>query len=400
MPFVGLVATLAVYAAATGSPLSQLDPTAIGAEAAFVLWLLIAAIQYWVIRGTSADQVNNSAFSELRHALGEITARFSVANPGDEQGRIAAQQVQDSIKEIRTELERSGPAWVIGTGYVSVWKLVHRAEEALLLLEPITEVIAAGLYDELRLMGSQMDNSDQLLSKLRVAVAHLSSDAASYLTARPSTTGPAANGAPPAAPDSPAMLARVALREVRQTVNEFRDNGWDAIVRTRNHLVATLTATGIATYFGLVLAITVNTQERSTNIQSNAVVAAAAFYLVGAMIGLFNRLNGESTTQNDVEDYGLTTVRLILTPVLAGIAAVAGVFLSAMAAGGVSAAIPGSPPSGGLPMVWTVFNLTTNPFALVLAAVFGLSPGLLINGIQAQAEKYKTALKSTNAQGQ
>jgi hypothetical protein len=130
------------------------------------------------------------------------------------------------------------------------------------------------------------------------------------------------------------------------------------------------------------------------------VVAAAAFYLVGAMIGLFNRLNGESTTQNDVEDYGLTTVRLILTPVLAGIAAVAGVFLSAMAAGGVSAAIPGSPPSGGLPMVWTVFNLTTNPFALVLAAVFGLSPGLLINGIQAQAEKYKTALKSTNAQGQ
>jgi len=44
----------------------------------------------------------------------------------------------------------------------------------LLLLAPPTEVISGALCDELRLTGSQMDNNDQLLSKLRLAVHHLS----------------------------------------------------------------------------------------------------------------------------------------------------------------------------------------------------------------------------------
>lgn len=74
------------------------------------------------------------------------------------------------------------------SGYVSVWKAIPRAEEALLLLAPTTEVIAGALYDELR-PGSQIDNNDQLLSKLRLAVHHLSADATGYLNARPGGGG-------------------------------------------------------------------------------------------------------------------------------------------------------------------------------------------------------------------
>jgi len=40
-------------------------------------------------------------------------------------------------------------------------------------------------------------------------------------------------------------------------------------------------------------------------------------------------------------------------------------------------------------------NLSSNPFAIVLAAVFGLSPTILISSLQAQADKYKGALQST-----
>ena len=396
IPFVGLVSTIAVYAAAKGSPLFQLDPVATGAGVALLAWLVMAAAQYWLIRGTSAEQVNTTAFNELRHRLGDIIARFAVAQPTDDSGRIAARQLQDCITQIRTELQRSGPAWIMGSGYISAWKLVHRAEEALLLLEPASDVIAAGLYDELRLTGAQIDNSDQLLSKLRLAVSRLDSDASSFLAARPTGVGVDGTGTTSTPSGDVAVLARVALREVRQTVNAFRDDGWDGIVRTRNHLIATLTATGLATYLGLVLAITLNPQPRGEAIASNAVLAAGGLFLVGAMVGLFNRLNTESNAQNDIEDYGLTMARLILTPVLAGIAAVGGVFVAAMAASGVTAAALST---GGVPSLGTIFNLSGNPFALALAAVFGLSPGMLIDGLRDQAEKYKAALKSTNPQG-
>jgi hypothetical protein len=399
IPFIAMVATLAIYAAPAGSALALLDPVAVGIGTGVGIWLLIAVAARWVIRRTSADQVNNSAFSELRHRVGEIAARLSAANPVDDQGRIAAGQLQACLIQIRSEITRADPCWIRGTGYLSAWKLVHRAEEALLLLEPQLEVIGAALYDELRLVGAQITNNDQLLSKLRLAVAHLGVDATSYLSGQPGAVTPTTVGAAQATGDGAAALARIALRDVRQAVNEFRDDSWDAIVRTRNHLISTLTATGIATYLGLILAVTVNSQPRGTNLESNVVLAAASFYLVGAMVGLFNRLNSQSNTQNDVEDYGLTTVRLMLTPVLAGIAAVGGVFLvAAIAASGVSTAILGANSGSALTKLDAVFNLTSNPFSLILAAIFGLSPGMLIDALQDQAEKYKSALRSTNPQ--
>jgi hypothetical protein len=51
-----------------------------------------------------------------------------------------------------------------------------------------------------------------------------------------------------AAKDAPGResVSRTALRDVRRAINEFRDESFEAMVRTRKHLLATLTLTGAA----------------------------------------------------------------------------------------------------------------------------------------------------------
>jgi hypothetical protein len=45
-----------------------------------------------------------------------------------------------------------------------------------------------------------------------------------------------------------------------------------------------------------------------------------------------------------------------------------------------------------------IFSLTDNRFGLVVAAVFGLTPDLLINRLQGQADRFKTDLQNTSVQ--
>jgi hypothetical protein len=42
-----------------------------------------------------------------------------------------------------------------------------------------------------------------------------------------------------------------------------------------------------------------------------------------------------------------------------------------------------------------VFDLGDNPFGLVIAAIFGLSPTALISRLQSESEKYKSAIQSS-----
>lgn len=40
-------------------------------------------------------------------------------------------------------------------------------------------------------------------------------------------------------------------------------------------------------------------------------------------------------------------------------------------------------------------SLTDQPFGLLLAALFGLSPGLFVDRLQSQAERYKDGLRNS-----
>jgi hypothetical protein len=94
--------------------------------------------------------------------------------------------------------------------------------------------------------------------------------------------------------------------------------------------------------------------------------------------------------QMAIEDYGLSSARMIQTPLFSGLAAIGGVVLTAM----VLIPIAEKPQEISLAQI---FSLEQNTFGLITAAVFGLTPRLLIDQLQGQAEQFKVELKKSEA---
>jgi hypothetical protein len=295
---------------------------------------------------------------------------------------MACKEVLDCRDAICKKLVKKSLKWVTATGYINLWQEMHNAEEAMMDIVPREDVIAEALYDESRIQDSKLDTSDDLLQKLRVAVTVLDPSAKAYLQSPP-TNSQGLNDLPKVppptgvAPVPEEMQPRSILREVRHTLNEFRNDRWEAIVRVRNQFVCTTILTGLTLYALLQFAILAGATRQ-------AIISATAFYLVGALVGLFGRLYNESQTSKSVDDYRLSLARLVATPLYSGLAAVGGVVVTQQV---TSLAI--------------LFDPTKLLPGLIVAAGFGLTPGLLINTLQKQTETYKNDLKSTAAaQGQ
>ncbi len=403
---------------------------------------------------------------------------------------IAYEQVKEYIEEIEELLECKDMRWISGAGYLKAWNLVHRAEEAMITLEPLEEVIREAIYDQMCLIGSNITARASALNKLELAVKNLSASAAQYLehsgngvvqntlssssgqniaTLSAMSMGMAknqqdpitgimaithdekslapddtsivtaqepgistTNGTPKVASgelsdvqgstipiDKPAVLvndlsvatskkpathiiseveARNALREARRTINEFRDHLWEGLVNSRNLLLGTALITGLLTYVLICFAIIADATP-------TIITAAIAFYLVGALIGLFSRLYNESKVENASDDYHLTLARIIVTPVLSGIAGVVGVLLTFMLSLTLfKTALP--PPQAGvtnpLPQLSLEdsFNVKLNPLGFLIAAAFALTPNLLINTLKRKANDFTDQLRNTGPSDQ
>jgi hypothetical protein len=185
---------------------------------------------------------------------------------------------------------------------------------------------------------------------------------------------------------------------VRQAINEYRDTRRGGLVRARNQLMATVVVTGITVYLLLALALVLRAPVE-------AIVGSAVFFLVGASVGLFNRLSGQSASDNAVDDFGLSVARLTLTPVFSGLAAIGGVLLTAMLFSTILTPLTGQQDSSSLSVASqslsqsldAIFNVVRFPFNIVVAAVFGLTPGLFLAGLQQQSDRLKADLKSSQA---
>jgi hypothetical protein len=181
--------------------------------------------------------------------------------------------------------------------------------------------------------------------------------------------------------------AREALREVRHALNEFRDDRHDGLIRARNRLVWTMLAVGVTTYLLLSLALVAGVPVKY--IQSVAVL-----YLIGAIVGLFNRLRIEAGQSSAVEDFGLSQARLVVTPLVSGLAAVAGVYLIAA----LPALLPtGATPAAEPPDLSVVYDLAANSMAIVYAAIFGLAPSSLTSRLAMASARLEKDLQSTEA---
>jgi hypothetical protein len=117
-------------------------------------------------------------------------------------------------------------------------------------------------------------------------------------------------------------------------------------------------------------------------------VGGITYFLVGAVVGLVSRLRSDFENDTAIDDFGLSAMRHFAAPQLSGIAAVLGV--SVLAITGITE--HSADPLG------TAFNFVSNPMNLVTAAVFGLTPALLIDRLHQQSDTFKQNLRSTDPQ--
>jgi hypothetical protein len=390
VPIVASMITVAVYVARFSATWHLWIAVPLGAIITVIAWLLFAIP---CRRFASAISANRCSYGSLINQLRDLRARLHVlddrqqGNSGASPSstfKIALAEAHTWCDDIEWGLKCQGLCWLLATGYINMWKLLHHAEEALIEIEPVEAVINKTVHDELCLQDSNIDNSEVLLDKLRIAVKKLSPSATVYLTKQPREQETSSD---PQSKDNPIwsdseMEARATLREVRRTLNEYRDDLWEGLIRTRNRLMMIVVITGFLAYILLSLPIV-------GDVDPSYVVAATIFFLVGAIVGLFNRLHLETQTNNAVNDYGLTMARVIATPVLSGLAAVGSVLVITLLTGAIqnSLTLPDD--------ITSVYII--NPWHIVLAAIFGLAPNLLISMLQQKAESYKSDIRSSKA---
>ncbi|MGI9057193.1 MAG: hypothetical protein ACR2H5_01300 [Ktedonobacteraceae bacterium] len=382
--------------------LDAVIPLIVGILSTLLLWVLMA---YGCRRYTAVHRANEKSFYALLNHLSTLNYYIDTL-PNEDTKELL--QYRDAIC---IALQQRSTSWMVGSGYIELWDLIDSAEEALIAVAPPGKVIADAIYDEMRLNDSKITNSEEWANKLRSAVKGLDPTAVSYLKPAVGAQSPIAGtvtqqpGAVDDQPGNPAAQqpgvatlqqapapdqvgkssaqqpgavtlqqagARSVLRIVRGTINDFNTKSWDALITARNQLFSTMTLVGLTMFVFVALAILFRANPQHME-------AAIIFASIGALAGLIGRLSIESQLDKTMDDYRLSTARLLVTPLLSGLAAVLGVLIVAK--------------TTNLDAIYT-FN-TSLVSNLIIAATFGLTPNLLINQLQKKSEGYKENLQST-----
>jgi hypothetical protein len=402
-PILATVVTVAAYTAPKPYPPPPFDlfhqyPVPAGVVTALVLWLLLC-VGYAPF--ATARGVNVNSFGDLVLRLSQLNVRLETWQVGCSDGPSASACREARAKRdvIVSDLQRGGVRWVLATGYATVWKDLHRAEEALLTVAPISVLLGEALYDEWRLTGSRIDQHDNLLGLVQRARQAIEAPGIGG-TLAPGKSDLVAGPAPivvGAASTSEALSIealkdiRTIIARVRRAINEFRDGRWSALIRARNLLIGSLLLTELFAIALLFMVLTVQPPIASVS-------AALIFFLVGAVVGLFNRLSRQDAAGTTIDDYSLSMTRLIATPVFSGLAAVGGVLLTAMITMSGLTSLAGTATTNStvtIPPLMDIFNLDKFRLGLPLAALFGWAPALFVGRLQQWTDQYKADLKSS-----
>jgi hypothetical protein len=252
------------------------DPTNFTVHVVEVGFLLASMIVFVLALLTSplatAQGANAQGYNILKSGQNELIARLNV--PGRGPFKVSLQQVKAdfgldhlerhhiaALSEAYTSFsavsERLSSLndfqWVLATGYTYTWGMIHRAQEALIEVEPTSMIIHEAMGDRLDLLGSNIENRDDLLKVLMLAVKDLDAEAGKYFgDTQPENIGaiqekiqelymqfrgvskenPGANVSPehtnnvrPVFHDPMAETrARAAMRQVKHALNTFKEN--------------------------------------------------------------------------------------------------------------------------------------------------------------------------------
>lgn len=408
----------------------------IGAASTYIGWLLVSLL---LVPLTSPRNANSRSYGLLESRYQQLQTRLNVLSneyPLNSQDpkyqdlpdykKTALNEAHDKLDEIIEEIDESNTrlAWAMGYGYVNAWGMLHRAEEALVEVEAVQMVMRGAMHDKMAISGSQMSNRDELLAKLRFAARKLDpsmlglfkplavpappgegvepdiqqlqkdvEEIAEHLKIKlpreqgDSSTGDGtksggtkAEGAKSSHEEDDEGRARLTLREVRRSLNDYRDHLWEGLLRARNNLLGVTFVTGVGTHILLCIAILALPVSPASHM---TIIAAISYYLVGALAGLFGRISQASLANIAVDDYGLTLAQVISRPLYSGLAGLGGVLLSSTVLGLTTSTT-----------VQSVF-LSVRIDYLIVAAAFGLTPNLIAGGLQNQSNKLLSALRDS-----
>jgi hypothetical protein len=181
VPFVMALIAIAAYLVPAEGPFAVIHHTTI--PIAIALGLLVWVLLSPLIAPLMAVGADLRSAAELRERLDELQARLDVFDGDTAKTSTAAyREAKKHVDTARSELERLSqggaqgePRVVPASVYVGLWTRAHRAEEALMHIQPVAAVIGIGLNDQLRIFDSNMANSELLLARSQQAVAKLQS---------------------------------------------------------------------------------------------------------------------------------------------------------------------------------------------------------------------------------
>lgn len=395
MPMVGSTITLGLY---FWLPLNlEWLSIIFGPIGAFALWLIIAI--FWslvwtiVVRTTRSDG-ESALVRQIRMRLVRIKEHLEVLKPNlaqscevalssmeDKAKVIAYAEAEEFVKNAENILNKSyiGPLTVFGHEHLAAWRAIHRAEEDLLLLDPPQIALERAMHDKLRIEKFSESEQENLFQLLKKAIKRLEPSVEIYLDGDQPDKGSTENSASKSIEE---WNARCILHETRRVVNDLRDDRWEGILHLRNQLVRGLIGAELITFALLSLVIMVvvsNTNPEILATNQSAFITGVTVYIIGAMAGLFGRFYGERDLSGLSTDYGLSMVRLVATPVISGLAGIGGVFITQVFTGLSQNAVTS---------VSAAFTLT--PFNLFTAAIFGLTPNLVMQNLQRMTNEHKT----------
>lgn len=388
----------------------------------------------------SIEDPNNDRFSNLLSSPaqnqtedGELSSDMVEKKIFDNEAEyvwVSWRKAQNAFCDLEQHLscENGGMDWISGTGYIHAWRMIHRIQEALLGVQTTWEIIGEAMHDARAIQNSGIPDSVFLVGKLLRAVKTLSPDAMVYfddlkgdrnfanifkeddqnIARSPSALSllwkvfrrnkqeDSSIGAKKRSGENSCSLkeeceAREALRQVKHALNSYQDSLWSALVRARNYLSVSVVVVGFVTHLLLCIAILMGPTPDFGNSASTSyrfiVAAAAAYYIVGVVSGLFGHLYNETNSNHAPDDYGLFLSRLIATLSLSGLAGIGGVLLANQLLHG-----------GETPALNQIFDGTLPIESLLAASVFGFAPSLIMAGLNQRIQKYATNLQNTKGE--
>lgn len=183
LPALAAVLSTALYLAdIQGRGFWQQNALPLGSVLAALIWLGYPMIDRPF---ASAAAANNGSYLALRSRIDRLKSDANRLRATSRAGERAANATVESVLAEASELEgwlaRDGEAWVSGTGYIEAWSRVQEADVELLAQRDRATLVSTGLYDMLRLRGSNIKDREALLAGLRLAVREIDPGADPYV---------------------------------------------------------------------------------------------------------------------------------------------------------------------------------------------------------------------------